>query len=75
MSVSDAAKLLHMNEQQVREMMKRNLLPIGICYKGQGERWVYKIYTEWLDKWLKGEPVRVEVNRCGRTQNELSGLY
>lgn len=54
-SVSQAAKELGVNQQSVREHMKRGLWQIGYCYspKLTGKKvWEYHIYRGMLDKHL-----------------------
>lgn len=55
MTVANAAKKLHMNPTQVRVLMQRGKLPIGTCYKGTGDRYVYKVFDAWLEQYISGE--------------------
>lgn len=58
MTVDEVSHKLGMNSQMVRWRMRKGQLPIGICIKS-GERWKYIIYTEWLNRWLAGDPVQI----------------
>lgn len=58
MTVEEASKKLGMNPQMVRWRMRAGKLPIGICVLSLN-RWKYIIYDEWLDRWLKGDPVHI----------------
>lgn len=58
MTVKEASKKLCMNEQTVRWLMRHGRLPIGICKKSES-RWLYLIYSEWVDRWIEGNPVEI----------------
>lgn len=54
--LSEAAKLLGMSQQGVREHMKRNLFPVPIGYvTKQKERYQYHIYRTMLNRHLGRE--------------------
>lgn len=56
-SLSEAAKILGMSSQGVREHMKRNLfsIPIGYVTNPSGRKYQYHIYRNMLEKHIKGE--------------------
>ncbi len=56
-SLAQAAKELGMNQQGVREHMKRNLFPtpIGFVSNPTGRKYQYHIYRSMLDKHLGKE--------------------
>ncbi len=62
-TVKEAAELLGINQQAIRERMLRGLLPIGIVVKCTDKAtkrpYTYHIYKEWLDRFLKGDPVTI----------------
>lgn len=58
--LAEAAKILGMSQQGVREHMKRNLFPIPIGYvTKQGNKYQYHIYKPMLDRHL-GRDVKYE---------------
>ncbi len=58
--LSEAAKILGMSQQGVREHMKRNLFPVPIGYvTKQGNKYQYHIYREMLNRHL-GKSCREE---------------
>lgn len=62
-TVKEAAELLGINQQAIRERMLRGLLPIGIVVrctdKGARRPYTYHIYREWLNRFLQGDPVTI----------------
>ena len=74
-SVSDAAKLLGVSPQYIREGLKRNRLPIGSCVK-MSSVWTYHISQKLLDDYIRNavcaatqtaKPQRIE-NSAERTE-------
>ena len=58
MTVRDAAKKLGMGHQEVRVLMRRGKLPIGICQK-HSSVWQYIIFDQWVARFLAGDPVTI----------------
>lgn len=60
--LSEAAKILGMSPQGVREHMKRNLFPVPIGYVTKVEkRYQYHIYRDMLNKHIgKGDTAQTE---------------
>lgn len=58
LTVDEASAMLGMGPQMIRWQMRHGKLPIGICIRS-GERWKYIVYTEWLNRWLSGDPVQI----------------
>ena len=55
MLVSEAAKKLGMNTQTLRLALQQGKFPFGEAIKTSEKRYVYVIFEERLEKYLKGE--------------------
>ena len=55
MLVSEAAKKLKMNTQTLRLALRQGKFPFGEAIKTSEKRYVYVIFEERLEKYLKGE--------------------
>ena len=54
MTVSEAAKELNMSPMLIRELMKRERLPIGYALKREGKgRWYFVIYRKLVEEHRK----------------------
>lgn len=61
-TVKEAAAILGMCEQALREQMKAGRLPIGIVITNPASKarpYTYHVYKEWVRRWLEGNPVAV----------------
>ena len=61
-TVAEAAKLIGICDQAIRERMIRGKLPIGIVIRNDSSRakpYTYHIYKEWLHRYLEGNPVTI----------------
>lgn len=61
-TVEEAAKILNIGQQAVRERMRRGRLPIGIVTRTNrnGEReWSFDIYKNWVQRFLDGNFVTI----------------
>jgi len=61
LSVKDAAKILHINEQSVRECIKRGYLPGVAMRVGDNSRLTYYIIAEDFYQRLKINPKKLKV--------------
>lgn len=60
-SVEEAAEMLSMNVQQVRVLMQRGKLPIGIVYKAEGSsNNGYYIYKSRIEAYLRGDDLLID---------------
>lgn len=60
MLVSEAAKKLDMNVQTLRLALQQGLFPFGVAIKTSENRYTYQIFTDRLEKYLRGDDLRTE---------------
>lgn len=56
LTVKEAAELLNVSQQYLRDMMRFNLIDIGVCVKmPNGQNRHYIIFKDKIEKLMKGE--------------------
>ena len=67
-SVKEAAEILGLSQQGIREHMKRNLFPVPIGYvTNPNGRYQYHIYKNMLNKHIGRDVFEQEEKNCSKT--------